>query len=662
MNTQIQAYGSWESPITPQYIVEKAIGLGNLVVDGQDLYWTELRPQEKGRYAVVGKNAEAEDLLPKSFNARTRVHEYGGAPFIVDQGTIYFSNFDDQKLYRMEPGKDPEQLTTNSNYYYANAVIDSSRNHLYCIREDHSGEEVINTIVRIDLSNPSDGEVVVSGSDFYSTPCISADGKRFAYLSWDHPNMPWDHTSLWVCDIDMEGNLGPAKKVAGHEGESIFQPRFAPSGKLHFVSDISGFWNLYRLEENVQIPANSERSGVFNQFKPEGDVQVPLCAKDAEFGLPGWVFGTSTYDFYQDKIICTYMEDGKEHLAFLEDGNLSEINTPYMTFKEIQSNGESIFFIGGSPERPSTLVEYNPSTFKFTMLKRSKANAPDAAYISIPEVLEFPGYEGKKTYALYYAPKNPNYTGPQDEKPPLIVKSHGGPTSHVTPTMNLEIQFWTSRGFAVVDVNYGGSTGYGREYRERLKGMWGIVDVEDCTAAALYLAEQGLVDRNRLAIKGGSAGGYTTLAALTFKDVFHAGASYFGVSDIGALANDTHKFESRYFDGLIGPYPERKDLYDARSPIMHTDKLSGAVILLQGDEDKIVPPDQSERMFEALKEKGFPTAYILFKKEQHGFRAAENIIKAIESEYYFYSQIFGFEPADAVEPIPIENLSANEPR
>lgn len=636
MTKQVQPYGSWKSPITPQYIVEKAIGISSLVTDGQDLYWSELRPQEKGRYSIVNKNA---DLLNTNFNARTRVHEYGGGSYTVANGVVYFSNFADQKLYKLEKEQKPVALTSSDKMRYANATVDVEHQRLYCVREEHQGKDVINTLVCIDLNQPNDGLVIASGYDFYSTPTLSPDKKHLVYICWNHPNMPWDHTDLWMHEINDDGSLKKGKKIAGEKGESIFLPRFNREGVLHYVSDISGFWNLYKLE---------------------GGKEIALCPLEAEFGVPGWVFGLSTYDFYQDQIICTYMQNGIEHLALLKDGKLQEIPTSYKTFKEIHSNGESIFFVGGSPEKPTELVEYDPSSQKFSVLKRSKEVNPDPEYISMPEVLEFPGYKGNKTYALYYPPKNPNYEGSTGEKPPLIVKTHGGPTSHVTPSMNLEIQFWTSRGFAVVDVNYGGSSGYGRAYRERLKGMWGIVDVEDCSAVALYLADRGLVDSNRMAIKGGSAGGYTTLACLAFKDVFQAGASYYGVSDTAALATDTHKFESRYLDGLIGPYPERKDLYDARSPIKHTDKLSGAIILLQGDEDKIVPPDQSEKMFNVLKEKGLPTAYILFEKEQHGFRASENIIKAIESEYFFYSQIFGFEPADNIESIAIENLPAKE--
>lgn len=636
-------YGSWKSPITSDLIVSSSISLGEVRLDGDDIYWSELRPQAGGRLIVVRRTPDGQitDVTPAPFNVRTRVHEYGGGAYTVDQGIVYFSNFLDQRLYRQPIGGEPEPITTEAPLRYADAIVDRQRQRLICVREDHSSgnQEPINTIARVNLDGDEQGGILlVSGSDFYSSPRLSPDGSQLAWLSWNHPNMPWDGTELWLADLEPQGALINPRRIAGGLTESIVQPRWSPDGKLYFISDRTGWWNLYRWH-NEQVE--------------------PLYPLDAEFGAPPWVFGLSTYAFESaDSLLCTYILAGVQYLGRLDlvQQQLTEIQTPYSSISSLQVGNQFAAFVGGSPTQPSAIARLDLVTGEIQELRRANSLALDPGYLSQPEVITFPTANGLSAYGIYYRPQNRDYQAAAGERPPLLVKSHGGPTASASSTFNLGIQYWTSRGFAVLDVNYGGSTGYGRAYRERLKGQWGIVDIEDCTRGALYLVERGEVDGDRLAIDGGSAGGYTTLGALTFRDVFKAGASYYGVSDMVALAEETHKFESRYLDGLVGPYPERRDLYEARSPIHFADQLSCPVIFLQGDEDKIVPPNQAELMVNVLKAKGIPVAYLLFEGEQHGFRKAENIKRALDAELYFYSRIFGFALADDIEPVEIANF------
>jgi len=648
VQVQIAPYGSWKSPISADLIVAGTIGLGQIALDGGDVYWSEGRPFEAGRSAIVRRKPDGNiaDVTPTPFNVRTRVHEYGGGAFTVQDGTIYFSNFADQRLYKQTPNSEPQPLTPVANRRYADTAIDRQRGRLICVCEDHTdGGEPVNTVVSIDLHKSEDVQVLVSGSDFYSSPRLSPDNSQLAWLSWNHPNMPWDGTQLWVAQINADGSLGEAECIAGGVNESVFQPEWSPDGVLYFVSDRTGWWNLYRW-----LPAQSE-GGL-------GGVES-LYAMDAEFGLPHWVFGMSTYGFESaSRIICTYTQKGSWYLASLDlqTKQLEVIETPYTDISSLQVASGKAAFIAGSATEPTAIVQMDLLTQQIEVLRRSSELEIDTRYLSTPQTIAFPTENNLTAYAFFYPPQNKDYTAPGGDKPPLLVKSHGGPTASASSTFNLKIQYWTSRGFAFLDVNYGGSTGYGREYRQRLNKQWGIVDVDDCVNGAKYLAESGLVDSQRLAIAGGSAGGYTTLCALTFRDVFKAGASHYGVSDLEALATDTHKFESRYLDKLIGPYPDRKDLYEARSPIHFTDQLSCPAIFFQGLEDKIVPPNQAEMMVEALKAKGLPVAYVAFEGEQHGFRRAENIKRALDGEFYFYSRIFDFELAEAVEPVAIENL------
>ncbi len=657
---QVVPYGSWKSPITPDLIASETIRLGQIALDGKDIYWLEMRPKEEGRYVIVRRTPDGRttDVTPPPFNVRTRVHEYGGGAFVVTNGTVYFSNYTDQRLYRQRPGAPPQPITPEGAFRYADGVIDHRRKRLLCVREDHTdaGREAINTLVSIALEGNDGGRVLVSGNDFYASLRLSPDGSRLAWLTWNHPNMPWDGTELWVGELKDDGSIGQVEQVAGGPDKSIFQPEWSPDGVLYFVSDQTGWWNLYRWHPPLPPLAKGGQGG--------GE---PLYEMEAEFGRPQWIFGMSTYAFESaNRIICTYNERGSWHLASLdtEVRKLERIETPYAEITYLRVSSGGAVFCAGSPTEPTSVIRLAPSsssrqvlaTRQLEVLRRSSNIAIDAGYLSHPEALEFPTEHGLTSHAFFYPPKNRDYIAPPGERPPLLVKSHGGPTSATSTTLDLGIQYWTSRGIAVLDVNYGGSNGYGRAYRQRLNGQWGIVDVDDCVNGARYLVERGEVDEVRLAIDGGSAGGYTTLCALTFRDLFKAGASYYGISDLEALAKETHKFESRYLDSMIGPYPEQRDLYRQRSPIHFTEHLSCPMILFQGLEDEVVLPNQAEMMVEALRKRGLPVAYVPFAGEQHGFRRAENIKRSLEAELYFYAKVFGFALADAVEPVQIENL------
>jgi dipeptidyl aminopeptidase/acylaminoacyl peptidase len=645
---KITPYGAWKSPITSDLIVSEFVGLKEVALDGDEAYWVEARPSEGGRLVVVRRAPDGtiEDVTPQGFNVRTRVHEYGGAAFRVTDGTIYFSNYADQRLYRQERGGQPQAITPEMEYRYADAVLDKARGRLICVREDHTVEarEAVNVIAGVKVDgNEEGGEVLVVGNDFYSSPRISPDGMKLAWLTWHHPNMPWDGTELWVGEFSEDGSIGAMEKVAGGAEESVFQPEWSPDGVLHFISDRTGWWNLYRLHDG-EVEALSKENDSF---------------KEAEFGMPQWVFGVSTYGFLSPtRIVCTYGQRGAKYMAILdsESRKLETLDMPYTYISSVHVDNGKVAFIGASPTMFERVALYDVETQREEVLRKAANIEVDPGYISVPEAIEFPTEGGLTAHGFFYAPKNKDYSAQEGEKPPLLVFSHGGPTSFSSSALDLEIQFWTSRGIGVLDVNYGGSTGYGREYRQRLNGQWGIVDVDDCVNGARYLVERGDADPKRLAIRGGSAGGYTTLNALTFRNVFAAGASYFGISDLEAMALDTHKFESRYLDSMIGPYPERKDLYYERSAIHFTDQLSAPMILFQGLEDKVVPPNQAEMMVEALRKKGLPVAYVTYEGEQHGFRRAETIKHSLDSELYFYSRIFGFETAEAIEPVKIENL------
>jgi dipeptidyl aminopeptidase/acylaminoacyl peptidase len=641
-NPKIAPYGSWKSPITSDLIVEGTITLQQIVLDGADIYWTELRPSERGRVVIMRHtpDGKATEMTPASFNARTRVHEYGGGAFLIDRGVIYFSNFADQRLYRQDPGSAPRPITPAVDMRYADAIMDHKRNRIIAVREDHTTQgEAVNTISALNPNgDDAGGTVLVSGNNFYSNPRVSPDGKQLAWLTWNHPNMPWDGTELWVGDFNDKGEVTSSRLVAGSKIESIFQPEWSPDGTLYFIAEFTGWWNIYRWRDD-QLEA--------------------LTQLQAEFGAPAWVFGVSTYAFESAKtIVCMYHDTNGLHLAKLdtETRDLKNIELPYTSVSQIRVSRGRVVFIAGSPTQFPVVASLDLATSRLEVVRRSSDLVIDEGYLSIPQTIEFPTENGQTAFAFYYPPHNRDFIAPSGEKPPLMVHSHGGPTGSTSTVMNLGTQYWTSRGFAVVDVNYGGSTGYGREYRQRLNGNWGVVDVNDCANAARYLAKQGLADENRLIIRGGSAGGYTTLAALTFTNVFKAGASHFGIGDLEVFTGDTHKFESRYTFSLVGAFPEKRELYKQRSPMNSLDNLSCPLILFQGLEDKIVPPNQSEMMFEAVKRKGLPVAYVAFEGEQHGFRQAKNIKRSLDGELYFYSRIWKFDLAEPVEPVQIENL------
>ncbi|MEM6450606.1 MAG: S9 family peptidase [Cyanobacteria bacterium P01_D01_bin.105] len=648
------SYGTWKSPITSDLIVSSSIRLGAVQLDNapknpaapknQDIYWSELRPTEGGRQLVVRYGpedviGEVSDITPAPFNVRSRVHEYGGGAYVVHGGTVYFTNFADQRLYAQKAGADPIALTPevspSAGLRYADMVVDARRERLICVVEDHrSSGEAMNAIATVPLSGGSP-KIIVSGNDFYSSPRLSPDGSQLTWITWNHPQMPWDGTELWMANVTDDGSLSRVRKLVGNVRESVCQPQWSPAGTLHFISDATGWWNLYRWE---------------------GERGEPLYPIEAEFAGPQWNFGQSSYGFEDNTtILCTYKYEGAVRLGRFDTlaRSMDDIEMPYCGIGSLQVGDGFAVFGAASTTKPGAIVRLNLLTLEMVELRQSSSVTIDPGYLSEPAVISFPTSGGLNAYGIYYRPQNKDYEPLVTERPPLLVKSHGGPTAAASSAFNPSIQYWTSRGFAVLDVNYGGSTGYGRAYRNRLKGQWGIVDVEDCVNGALYLVAQGKADKERLAIDGGSAGGYTTLAALTFRDAFKAGASYYGVSDMASLAAETHKFESRYLDSLVGPYPEKKSLYEERSPIKAVEKLSCPIIFLQGAEDKIVPPNQAEAMVDALKEKKIPVSYLLFEGEQHGFRKAENIKRSLDAELSFYSQIFGFELADEIEPVDI---------
>ena len=643
----VAPYGSWRSPITADALVADSLRLSSVSVDGGDVYWVEGRPTEQGRQVVVrwrrrGERSEIEDMSGPDDNVRSLVHEYGGRSYAVRNGLVVWSSFADQRLHVIgtdEPITPAPPVPRAARY--ADHELTRDGRWVLCVRERHEvsgATEAVNDLVAVAADGSGSVNLLVDGHDFFSSPRLSPDGHRLAWLSWDHPNMPWDATELWVASVDLDRDVvevGVPRRIAGGLGESVSEPRWSPDGVLHWVSDRTGWWNLY---------------------DEDGD-GVPLVEMDADFASPEWVFGNASYTFLGDgTLFVSWWSDGMKRFGVVrEGGKLDELDMPFSTGGSLQAWGAgSVVGVFASPRQAAAVVLVNVADGSFEVLRSSAPHATDEAYVSVPQSIEFPTSEGRTAHALFYPPANGAFGGPEGEAPPLIVLSHGGPTSQTTADLDARILFWTSRGVAVVDVNYGGSTGYGRAYRERLKGSWGVTDVDDCVAAAQWLASQGLVDGSRLVIRGGSAGGFTTLAALAFRPgVFAAGSSHYGVADLEALARDTHKFESRYTDGLVAPYPAGVDVYRERSPIHHTDRLSCPLILFQGLEDMVVPPDQAEMMVAALDAKGVPHAYLAFAGEQHGFRQASTIVRVAEAELYFFGRVLGFTPADEVAPVAI---------
>lgn len=626
-------YGSWVSPISAQDVAGGSIRLSEPRFVEDRLLWLEMRPAESGRTVLVAreKDGTLTEPIPDGFDVHTSVHEYGGGSYAVHGDTIYFSNRSDQRLYRLDPGSDPQPITPrppfSGAWRYADGQVTQDGSYIICVREHHTPGSVTNELVSIPTDGSAEPFTIMSSHDFFSSPRVSPDGNRLAWMNWDHPNMPWDGTELWTVELLDDGGLGTRRRLAGGANESILQPEWGSDGSLYWLSDRTGFWNLYR----------------------DGR---PLAPIEADCGDPAWVFGLSFFGFLADgRIAMTVIEDGFDHVYLLEDGERNLLDLPAGTHRgRLVTDGDhTVAVISGSAVETDAVRVLDVDTDQTAVVDGHDHHPIPPAYISIAQPIRFPTDEGP-AFAFFYEPHNPLYVGPEEELPPLLVFSHGGPTSRTRPDLNPAIQYWTSRGIAVVDVNYGGSSGYGRRYRQRLRGTWGIVDTRDCIAATRFLASKKLIDEDRLAIRGGSAGGFTTLAALTFHDRFRAGASYYGVADLEALARDTHKFESHYLDTLLGPLDEYAWLYHQRSPINFTDRLSCPLILFQGLEDEVVPPAQAASMAAALDKQGIPYLYITFEGEQHGFRKAENIAAALEEELAFYGEHLGFTPASNAPP------------
>ena len=639
------AYGAWPSPISAAIVAAGASPLTQLAIagaDGGDICWLAGRASEAGRNTLLRqRGARVDELTPAPFNVRTRVHEYGGGAYVADGEAVYFSNFADNRLYVLHADGVAQAISAGGATRHADFIVDRTHARLITVREQHPQEghaHPDNSLGAVGFDGAE--TVLASGHDFYAAPRLSPDGKQLAWITWDHPRLPWQGTELWLAEVQGDGSLGAPRLVAGSAHESVCQPEWSPNGVLHFVSDRSGWWNLYRLQ---------------------GGAIEALCPMEAEFATPHWTFGGSMYGFVSDNdIVCTYISNGVSQLGVLNvpAAKLEAIAHPYQEIRELRVGPGFVALLGGSPTIALELARIDLSNNELEVLAQSITNLPAPAYLSVPRSISYPSTGGRTSHAFFYPPHNDDVQAPAGTLPPVIVIGHGGPTSMASNTLKLATQFWTSRGIGVLDVNYGGSSGFGRAYRDALRGQWGIVDVEDCIAGARYLVAEGLADGERLIIRGGSAGGLTTLCALTFHDVFKAGASYYGVSDLKGLDLDSHKFEARYTDYLIASQPEAEALYRERSPIHHTDKLSRPMIFFQGLDDKVVPPQQSELMVEALKARGVPVAYVPLEGEGHGFRKAENIVRTLEAELYFYQRVLNLATPDGAAPVQIDNLPA----
>jgi len=672
-------FGSWASPISSNDLVSQAVRLGEPLLDGDDIYWIEGRPQEQGRGVLLKRafndsNAEGTEVLPNNCNVRSRAHEYGGASYTVAQGVVYFVEAGDQRIYRFDPKRDnkPTALSPEGHFRYADLFVDTLRQRILCVREDHRAKqaasdqpqghqhtEETNELVSLACTAPSEPQVIASGCDFYSNPRLSPDGKKLSWLSWNHPCMPWDSSQCWLAALDQDGLCQSTICVAGGDGdESIFQPQWSPSGELFLVSDRDNWWNIYR------YCASSDNLEVITQTQ-------------SEFATPQWVFGMSCYGFVaNDQILACHSQNGRWQLAGINTTSkkITHINNPYCDISALHCDPQRAVILAAGATSFSSLISLELTNLdaanvdlELKVVAQSADSKLDANDISVAQPISFDSARfitdisngPSQAHGFYYPPTNQHFDAPSGETPPLIVLGHGGPTGATETGLNFKIQYWSSRGFAVMDVNYRGSTGYGRDYRQQLHKQWGVKDVEDVCAAADYLIEQGLADPERVTIKGSSAGGYTVLAALTFRDTFKAGTSLYGIGDLETLASDTHKFEARYLDSLVGAYPEQQALYQARSPIHHAKQLNCPVIFFQGLDDKVVPPAQAESMVAILDGKQVPVAYVPFKGEGHGFRQAFAIARAIDAELSFYAQVFGFplsEQDQTIEPVTVKNL------
>jgi dipeptidyl aminopeptidase/acylaminoacyl peptidase len=650
-------YGAWNSPITTDLIVGEVVALAEPGVDGGDIYWIEGRPSEKGRSVIVRRTEDGviRDVLAPPFSCRSRVHEYGGASYVAADGTVWFVNFTDQRIWRLDEGTEPVPVTSEGDeggpvgggWRFADLILDARRDRLIAVGELHGRQghaEPLNVLVSVTArpAAPQAPVVIATGADFYGAPRLDADGHRLAWIEWDHPNMPWDGTRLMVAGVLDSGMLEESVVVDGGDDIAIVQPSWSPSGVLHYVSDRSGWWNLTRWDGT--------------------GAGVRLLPMMAEFARPYWNFGQATYAFTGngvEQIAAACTRNGFWSLLTGIGDGLAPLpaDIPFIPFDQIGAvkvmPDGTLLLLAGSGREPASIALLTPQGVQ--VLRRSAPVDLPEGMISLAQAIEFSSADDRTAYGFYYPPTNAGHQAPEGALPPLLVRIHGGPTASASSQLSLPIQYWTSRGFAVVDVNYAGSTGYGTAYRRALDGMWGVADVEDCVAAATYLVNQGLADPDRIAITGGSAGGYTTLCALTFTNRFRAGASHYGISDLKALYDDTHKFESRYLNRLIGPLETSAEIIRARSPIHHLTLIDCPVILFQGMDDKVVPPNQAELMAAALRAKGLPVALLTFEDEGHGFRQGATIRRTLEAELWFYGRIFGFDPADMIEFVEIDN-------
>ncbi len=641
----VRPFGSWPTPITSELVVRSARLPNGLRVDGDDIWWSEGRPEEAGRMAVLRRAGDGEvtEVVTAPWSARSGVHEYGGGAWWVRDGVLWFVDWASQRLHRVEPGGEPIALspepTVPRGLRFADGDVSPDGATLLCVQEEHhaDGREATNTIVRLAAHEPGRPEVVVEGADFVSDPRWGPDGSTFCWLEWDHPDMPWDATRLVVDAAGVRTVV-----AGGDQREAVGQPTWAPDGSLWFFGDRTGFWSLYR-------------------WTPERGVE-PMVDLERDIGFPQWVFGQSCYALLDDgRVALSYSDGGLERLAVWEPhfGRVVTLDVPHTMIDSLRGGvGDRVVYIAASPTDEVHVAAVSVDSGAVEVVVAPRDLGLDASWFSAPVPIDFPTAAGVTAHALLYPPTNPEVTAPVGERPPLLVMIHGGPTAAARPMLQLSRQYWTSRGFAVVDVNYRGTTGYGRAYRDLLRGEWGVADVDDCAAVCNFLVDRGDADPDRLCIRGGSAGGFTTLAAITFHEVFAAGASHYGVADLGVLAEETHKFESRYLDGLVGPWPEARATYEARSPIFHTDQIDRPLAVFQGLEDPIVPPNQAEMIVDALRTKGVPVAYLAFEGEQHGFRQSQNIRAALDGELSFYAQVLGFDrpEAEGIEPIQVDNL------
>ena len=642
----VRPFGSWPSPFPIDLLTDGVRGLSEVRAAGGLRWWLEGRPDEGGRQALIRREPDGTmtRLSPEGFNVRSRVHEYGGGAYLVAGELTVVSDFTTGRLHRLVAPGHLEALTPERDWRYADAILDGGRGRLIAVRENHEPDvvaahgECLNDLVSVDLATGAVTQLT-GGRDFHAAPRLSPDGSTLAWLEWSHPNMPWDGTELRVARFAPDGSLGGAATIAGSESDWVSQPRWSPDGMLHFAAEPDGWMNLYRWDAATGTSAAA--------------LSAPL---EAEFSGPDWQFGQSTYGFLPDgSIVAVATSAGRDRLYRIEraGGEPIPIDMPHTVIDSLATDGWSIVLRGASPVSALEIAELDLASHTLSVHRRTSDRVYAAADVSVGQPVAFPTTDGRTAFGIFYPPTSASVAAPDDERPPLVVTSHGGPTSNAVAGLTLTIQLFTSRGIAVLDVDYGGSTGYGRAYRKRLEGTWGVVDLDDCVNGAAWLAEQGLVDRERMAIRGGSASGYTTLCAITFRNVFRAGVSYFGIGNLESFVGDTHKFESHYVLGLVGPYPERRDLYRERSPIHFADRIRVPALILQGLDDRVVPPAEAEGIIASLREHRVAHAYLAFEGEDHGFRQAANIIRAFEAELSFYGQVFGFEPADAIEPLEL---------